>query len=239
MEHNFIRHSVLPQESDASKRITLSALGFMLLNAAGIDAESKGFGSIALFKDNKCWVVSRMAIEMKRYPTMYEEITIETWVEDFTAATTTRNFRVHDASDEIIGEGSTLWAIIDMNTRRAVNLLSYPEWATFATGETVAMEKPHKVGAADEEVERYRVRYSDIDFNQHTNSMKYVEWMLNTLDISQMQNHIVTRFDINYMREARFGQEVSICRCDDDDTNRFELKDADNKSLCRAELKWN
>ena len=43
---------VEPQEVDFSLRITLVALGGNILNIAGIDAHTKGFGVDALNKDN-------------------------------------------------------------------------------------------------------------------------------------------------------------------------------------------
>lgn len=239
MEHNKYEHRVLPQETDFSGCMTLTALGALFLNTAGEDAVPNHFGPDDLLKVGCGWVVSRLAIEMTEYPKMYDYLQVETWVEDFDVMFTTRNFRLYNADGTVIGMAGTQWAVIGLNTRRPVNLQQFKEWQAFATGEASGMEKPRRVGDMEcEPASSHRVRYSDLDFNKHTNSMKYAEWMLDALPLEQFEGQRVKRFDINYLREARFGKSVDIYLNNSRNLSHFEIRDDASKPLCKAEMEW-
>lgn len=239
MSHNIYNHRVLPQETDFNERITLSALGSLFLNTAGEDALRNHFGPDDLLKLGCGWVVSRFAMQMLEYPKMYDSLKVETWIEDFGTMFTARNFRLYDDKDRIIGFACTQWAVIDINSRRPVNLSRFADWQKFATGETIDMEKPVKIAEAGCEcVSQHRVRYSDLDFNKHTNSMKYTEWMVDVLPLEKLENFRVKRFDINYLREARYGQLVNVCLLDSMQESHFELCDENGKALCRSLIQW-
>lgn len=87
---------VEPQEVDFSLRITLVALGGNILNIAGIDAHTKGFGVDALNKDNFSWVLSRIAFEFDYRPWEYVKYEIATWISDYGRMLSTRNFELTD-----------------------------------------------------------------------------------------------------------------------------------------------
>ena len=114
---------IFPREADASKRISLQNIGAFILDAAGMAANAHGFGMDYMHKHGLAWVTSRIAIEMTEYPHEYETISIETWVEDCTSIFSTRNFLIYNDKKEVIGQASTLWSMIDFNTRKMVDLL--------------------------------------------------------------------------------------------------------------------
>lgn len=239
MSHNVYTHRVLPQETDFKEQITLSALGSLFLNTAGEDALRNHFGPDDLLKMGCGWVVSRFAMEVSKYPKMYDCLKVETWIEDFGVMFTGRNFRLLDDKDKEIGLACTQWAVIDINTRRPVNLSRFADWQKFATGESNGMEKPRKLQEMDcPVIFSHRVRYSDLDFNRHTNSMKYAEWMVDAVPFEQLESSRIRRFDINYLREARYGQQVDVCLLNSLDLSCFELRDENGKALCRSAIEW-
>jgi acyl-ACP thioesterase len=83
----------------------------------------------------------------------------------------------------------------------------------------------------------YLVAYSDIDFNGHVNSMKYLEWMIDTLPAGVTASMGALRLDINYLHEARQGDALTICRAAGADGGYvFDIKNADGVSICRAAI---
>ena len=74
----------------------------------------------------------------------------------------------------------------------------------------------------DYRTQKYRFDYSDIDFNRHVNSCKYIEHILNQWTLDFHDAHTIRRFEIAYMKEAVYGEEVEIntddssldCKCD-------------------------
>ena len=51
----------------------------------------------------------------------------------------------------------------------------------------------------------YRVRYFDIDANQHVNNVHYFDWMIDTLDLAFISKYVIDTVDIRYEREIPYG----------------------------------
>lgn len=83
-------YQVQPREVDLTKKATIFTLGDCILHAAGEDADQIGFGVRELQRKNMTWVLSRMAVEVYRFPEEYERYTIGTWVGEISRLMTTR-----------------------------------------------------------------------------------------------------------------------------------------------------
>ena len=59
-------------------------------------------------------------------------------------------------------------------------------------------------------VSEYRVRWSDLDFNRHVNSMRYIEWILNGMDEATRFGRIFRSLEVNYLAETLMGDEVVV-----------------------------
>jgi len=215
----------------------MAALGEILLTTAGLNADDNGFGLRRLHEMNSAWVLSRMAIEMIRFPEQYETIQVETWVEKVGRANTTRNFCIRDDKNEIIGNASTAWVFFDMTTRRAKDLQTLDGIHDFASGELGLIDKPIKLQAVDgEECDGFKVKYSDIDINGYVNSIRYIQWISDCFSLNSYRKKQVKRFEINYMTEMLFDDYVDIVRSEVEPLDfRFEIR-KDDKVACRARV---
>ena len=177
-------YAVQPREVDLTKRATIITLGDSILHTAGEDADRIGFGIRNLQSKDSTWVLSRMAVEIDRLPAEYERYTVGTWVGEIGRLMTTRNFIVTDAGGQRIAAASTLWAMIDVKTRQPLDLRDNVDYSRALLAIPCPIDKPAKIGRIEGvPCDSRRVRYSDIDFNQHTNSMKYIQWMLDALPL--------------------------------------------------------
>ncbi len=228
---------IQPQDVDFQYHVTLAALTNILLTTAGVNADEHGFGIRDLNKKDCSWVLLRLALEMKSYPDQYETVQVETWVEEVGRASTTRNFRILNDKNEIIGQAVSNWAMIDINIRRAQDLMLLNGIHQYATGEKVDMEKPVKLNTLDREpVDVFKVKYSHIDINGHTSSMRYVEWVSNCIDIEVYKNKKVSRFEINFINEILYAEEVSIFACELENADyRFEIR-KNGTTACKARI---
>jgi acyl-ACP thioesterase len=232
---------IYPREADASKRLSLQNIGAFILDAAGMAAKARGFGMDYMHEHGLAWVTSRVAIEMKEYPREYETISIETWVEDCSSIFSTRNFLIYNSQKEVIGQASTLWSMIDFNTRKMVDLLKTTKLADHVVTtqkELFTMDKPKRVdykGDGDA-ILTHHVVVSDIDMNQHVNSMKYLQWAIDTLSLDDIMNTTIKRLDINYLREALYDQNIQI-HCEMvENIRKFELRNEEGIACCRIQL---
>lgn len=233
------RYRIEPREVDFTRRATIVAIGDHILHAAGEDADKNGFGIRDLNHDNTSWVLSRIAVEMERFPQQYEQFEIETWVEEINRLMTTRNFILKDHQENVIGKASTYWSKIDLTTRLPLDLRSDPQYASYVNPIPSPIKKPAKIVVNNSVlVSRRKVVYSDIDFNQHANSMKYIQWMLDELPLEYFSGLKFKRLDINFVHEAKYSDNVDIFidRADDLHVVQFEVKRDDGVALCRATL---
>lgn len=233
-------YRVEPQEVDFTLRATLASLGSAVLNTAGVDAHGKGFGVDVLNADNHSWVLSRMALEIDARPQQYTDYTIGTWISDYGRVLSTRNFTLTDAAGHEFGRAVTQWAMIDLSTRSAVDL----SWVGREHQDAVVdvpspTDRPRKIrSVTPTQRTEHRVVYSDIDFNRHVNTMRYIEMMLDMLPIELLTLEAPVRLDIHFLKECRFGQTLSIGCELHERSALFEVSGDGESVAVRAGIEW-
>lgn len=237
-QKSYYDHRVDPQQVDFTRLATLPALVDAILNVAGIDAQSKGFGVDALNRDNYSWVLSRMAFELDRRPEQFTSYRIATWISDYGRLLSTRNFMLEDAAGEVFGRAVTQWCMIDLGTRTPVDLTAICErHAEAMVAEPSPAEKPRKVLAVRPcERTEHRVVYSDIDFNRHVNTLRYLDMICDMLPLERFEKDDPVRLDIHFMHECRYGQTLSVGREQRDGADLFEIASDDGTVAVRASL---
>lgn len=228
-----------PQQVDFTLRMTVPALENEVLNTAGVDAREKGFGIDKLNKDNRSWVLSRMAIEIDDRPEQYTSYEIVTWVNEYNRMLSTRNFTLHAADGREFGRAVTQWCIIDLAARKAIDLNTVIGTCVDTLVDAPSpTEKPRKVmGITPQHVMEHRVVYSDIDFNRHVNTMRYINMMFDMLPIEQLTEIRPVRLDIHFMHECRYGQTLTVGYEQRDGLSLFEISNGEEVAV-RAALEW-
>ena len=227
-----------PQYVDFTLRASASSIINHMLNVAGVDAHNKGFGVEVLQEQSVTWVLSRLAVEIERRPEQYADIEIDTWVNDFNRLVSTRNFRVRRGS-EVMASGVSQWCMLNMESRQAVDMSPLKEvYERAMVAEPSPIAAPARLRPVDVEVVRSRkVMYSDIDFNRHMNTLRYIDLMMDTLPLEYVEGEAKMRLDIHFLAEARYGEELKIGMLREGDIFRFEIATED-KTLCRAMIEF-
>ena len=240
-EKSCYNYRVEPQDVDFTLRATIPSLGGSILTTAGIDAHGKGFGVDALHAANHSWVLSRMAVEFDYQPTQYTDYTVATWISDYGRVLSTRNFTLTDlATGREFGRAVTQWAMIDLQTRSAMDL----SWVGDAHADAIVdaappTDKPRKIREVNPtETVEHRVVYSDIDFNRHVNTMRYIEMMLDMLPVEILTQEASVRLDIHFLRECRFGQTLQVGCELRDRSALFEISGDGTTAAVRASIEW-
>ena len=239
-EKSHYNYRVEPQDVDFTLRATIPSLGSAILNTAGIDAHGKGFGVDALNADNHSWVLSRMAVEFDCQPGQYTDYTIATWINEYGRVLSTRNFTLTDAAGNEFGRAVTQWAMIDLRSRSALDL----SWVGDAHADAIVdapspTDKPRKIRDVDPaQTAVHKVVYSDIDFNRHVNTMRYIEMMLDVLPIERFAEERPLRLDINFLKEARYGQTLSVALEERGSQTLVEIRSDAGAALCRGAFEW-
>ena len=229
-----------PFHVDFNGRLTMGVLGNHLLNCAGFHASDRGFGIATLNEDNYTWVLSRLAIELDEMPYQYEEFSIQTWVENVYRLFTDRNFAVIDKDGRKIGYARSVWAMINLNTRKPADLLTLHGGSIvdYVCDEPCPIEKPSRIKVTVKEpMETITAKYSDIDINGHVNSIRYIEHILDLFPIELYKTKHIRRFEMAYVAESYYGDRLSFFREEvSENEYHIEVKKNGEEVVCRSKV---
>ena len=232
------KYRIEPQDVDFTLRASAASIISYMLNVAGTDADSKGFG-VASLQDNKyTWVLSRLGIEIERQAEQYSNIEIDTWVNEFNRLSSTRNFCMRQG-DEVLAAGVSQWCVLDMESRQVVDLSIMKE-----RHDKVMVDAPSPISAPARlrpaeytASSQHTVAYSDIDFNRHMNTLRYVDIIFDSISLDAIENNRGMRLDFNFIAEARYGEVLTIAHTNEGNTWLFEIASSD-KTHCRAKVEF-
>ena len=222
------------QEVDGRKRLRLFNLENYLLEVAGTVADELGFGIAVLHPRGLTWILTRLSVEMYELPTHCERVRFETWIESNAHMLSTRNFRIY-SGDRLIGICKTVWAILDLQKREIVNYFDDPIFENAIDGEVLEMPRvrmttiPEPTGSMP-----HKIVYSDIDYNGHCNSCRYLQAMTDAYLPDYYGKKV--RLDINYSKEAMLGEEMQTLYLVTEDGVQYQQKNPHGETSCSAKI---
>lgn len=237
------KHLVKYYECDTTKTMTLPMLVNIMVHVSGEQSHELGVGDDVVNGKGLSWVILQYEMKFERMPEFGEEITIATQAMSYNKLFCYRNFKVYDANETIIGSVKSTFALIDIEKRKMARI---PEeivapYETEFEKKLVRTPKPEKL--TDEvKTADYRVRYLDIDRNQHVNNTKYFEWALDTLEYDFLTTHTLEYVNIKFEKEVHYGNiitsEVSLTEIEDGKILSAHRISTNGTVNCELNIKW-
>ena len=231
-------------ELNPGGQVRLTTMANYFQEIAYHHANELGFGYEVMKQRGTMWLLSRMKIRMDEYPEWNDRIMIETWPSGVDKLFAIRDFRVTDLSGRLLGTASTYWLIVNLDTHRPVRPREELEkYARITYGDPVFKDGPGKIDlpGQPEQIDHHLVGYSDLDVVGHVNNVKYMEWCIDTAMRGTGPDREIGAFEINYVQEAHFGEEITITG---DSRGKMDAllfaatKDRDGSEVFRARLSW-
>ncbi|MBQ5729303.1 MAG: acyl-[Bacteroidaceae bacterium] len=215
MQMKHTTHFVVePFSEDYAGRLSWGILGNQLLRCASLHAGSHGFGYEDMVRDRRVWVLSRLSIHMDEMPTTGCEYEIQTWVSKVYRQFTDRQFAIVGRDGKVYGYASSTWALINLDSRSAVDLTGMKDNAlfNFVIDEVAPIPSPARVRiTSDAPIFTHRAAYTDLDINGHVNSIRYIQMALDCLsEFIYKQNLRVQRVEVGYAAEGMCGDELQF-----------------------------
>ena len=261
-------YTIRYQDVDDTKHLRWVALEEYLLEVAGTVADDLGFGIAVLHPRELTWILTHLSVQMRYMPMPQDRIVFETWIEQNAHMLSTRNFRIYLIETEksgapdsainkvenriLIGECKSVWAVLDMERREIVNIFDDPIFDGCVDGEVLPMSRAARMISLPEAPSvPYTIRYSDLDYNRHCNSCKYLQAMLDTYlptgltawQLAMPQDMRVTikdvawRLDMHYSREVHAGEQTMIAYQDEGCIVRYQMLNAEGLTSGSAVLR--
>jgi acyl-ACP thioesterase len=162
------------------------------------------------------WVISRENIVINKYPKWREKIILETWAEKpFRRVLLPRIIEAKNEQNELLFRATTLWAIIDLKTKRPIdpneilNKFGFPP---------KTLEKKFYIHKREFFNEEYpiigniapNINYFDTDSNKHVNNISYLKWTLQSLPNSFRDKYVTKNIDVSWLKQTFIKDKVKL-----------------------------
>lgn len=216
---------------------------------AAMHAALRGMAVPDLLKDGKTWVITREKMLIKRYPVWGDTLLMKTGVPEAKSYFAPRSMIALDSEGKEFFRASTMWAIVDYNTRMPVRVGEYYEKMGFAKDEDFVDLSLRREPKIDTErllekkpvaVFTPQIFFYDCDINNHINNIVYLDWLLRTVPVSYMKTHKPSMIDIMWIHEVHMDDtvNVSMYEIEKDYFGFIVNRPSDNCNVCTAEIRF-
>jgi acyl-ACP thioesterase len=240
-ESNRYTFTVQPLQLDFQGKLSVIHLCEVILDCAARDASASGFGLQDVLTSNLAWVLTRLYISIEEYGKLFDVLSIETWVDSVNTSYSIRKFNVYNGENKIIASASTSWMQINITTRRPHALDEKTYAAIIQKDKQCLTGSPIKIEPFDHAGKPYTfsVKYSDLDIQDHVNSGKYIEWLMDEFPREKYLKQTIHEMQINYLSECIYGDIISIYHKEvENGTTIIEALKSSGKPACRALFSW-
>lgn len=221
-------------------KLSTSFLFWQIQDIAWEHAEILGFGFDNLKEEQQFWVLSRLLVKIKRRPKWGEKFTLETLPVGIDGLLALRDIYFIDEKGECIIKATTSWLVLDAKTKRIIRLddLNNIPFAKNRLWE----EKAGKVRLpkSDDEITFTPALFNEIDINQHFNSGRYLERIIDNYDFDFHDGNELVEFEINFAKEGVPDDRLGVKKQFMDKNNHLcsVVRESDGADLIRARLVW-
>ncbi len=205
---------------------------------AGSHAELGGMSFTDMQQHDQAWVLSRMRVEVEELPKWRDTVTVKTWIMDLQGSRSIRALEMYLGDKKIAG-ALTYWAVFNTKLRKSEALaLPHEHFEKYADRMPTAESfKKIELNRPAETTGNKTVMLSDLDIVFHANNVKYLEWCLDTVDFKPLLKQQLQSFDMNYLRELKLGDTVSLDSGRQEGQTYFIIK-KDETPVFALELNW-
>ena len=194
---------------DANDNLSFKSILNIFQDVASIHGEILGVGYEAMLKKNLYWVLSRIKIDILKMPKPNDVVVVETWPHEKGRVDFDRDLKIMSETGETLIIGTSKWCVIDTKTRMLqrtdnVNFMGQGEFCKNKNYEDKFTKIVLPVGQTEQKFV-HKVRFSDLDHNQHMNNTNYA-----TLAQNALEGKSFGHFEINFNAECVLGDEILV-----------------------------
>ena len=238
------KYQIRSYEVDWRNRLSiLSFFGFMQ-EAASKHAAELGVSIHQLLAEDYTWLLARLKIKIVSYPGWNEKIQVSTWPSGTQQLFALRDFEIKDQDNRPLAAAVSAWLVIDIKKRRPVRIKPFVERLKPVEDYHILPDRLDKLAVSSNHTHEriYRVRYSDLDINQHVNNVSFVEWLIESTPTDTLKTAVLEELEINFMAEAFHNDQIlATCHPQVPENTiccHTLTRRQDGQELARARTKW-
>jgi len=197
---------------DLNNRLKLNELFNYLQETASNHADILKLGFNDLIIQDLGWVLSWAKVEISSFPGFGETIKVRTWPKCRYKLFSMRDFIVTNGSDDTLFKVSTAWLMINVKTKRITDIRNLIQQICYQPDQIALNDLPEKIAIGPERNILFtkKIRYTDLDINQHVNNTKYIELVLDSFSPEYHKTHELQSLTISFNAESFYDDELEI-----------------------------
>lgn len=198
-------------------------------------AQVQSFSDDALKSHDCAWILARMRTRFERKVRFDEKIHLDTWHRGLDGLYFIRDYQLKDSGGAVAVNSTSSWIVMNLESRRicrgeeVMALIPQESQSTEAAIAEPCPKLSFPKGCALKEIGAHRVNWSDVDYNGHANNVKYTVWALDNLPQDLVFGHFLKEVTINFNKEARAGETVTLYHTEDNDAHIVEGRSGDHQ----------
>ena len=129
--------------------------------------------------------------------------------------------------------------MLSAEKRRPRRLAAFEKAMPFLPGKYASNDSLEKLETAvyPERTDVVEVKYCDLDLNRHTNSSRYIEWIVNGVKKKAEGKGTIKSLSVNYLAESVEGDRIDIFVSEPrvrDDIRVSLVREEDKREIVRA-----
>ena len=232
-------YQVRYSEMDYNKGLKPSALFNFLQDVATNAANKCHFGYKEVTERNLEWFLLKYHMEFQNYPVDIKDLFIKSEARGYNRFFAHRDFELYNKK-ELVGRILSHWALVNIEDKSMVapqNIFSQFDKVK-KREDDISFNKVHEPERVDY-TEEFKIRFDDIDVNQHVNNANYIVWAFETLPKDFKDTHNIKTLDMVFKKEIKFGNNVVSEAQVDDNLAKIVVKNKDtNDELCAVNVEF-
>ncbi|MGM0123486.1 acyl-ACP thioesterase [Enterococcus sp. AZ194] len=235
------KHEVAYYECDINQTMTFPSMLGVVIKTSEEQSDKLDRGSEFVASFGLTWVITNYQMAITRLPKVGEIIDVTTQALEYNKYFCYRNFWVHDQEGNELVAIESVFVLMDLKNRKMSSVIE----EIIAPYESEKIKKikraPKMEKIQQAEVIPYRVRFYDIDSNQHVNNAMYFNWMIDVLGYDFLTTHQPVAVNIRFDKEVEYGNMIDshyeIVALEEQIETRHEIKIGE-LVCCEAAIQW-
>ena len=232
-EKNHVRFS----ECDVNGQMTFQSLVNRFQDISTAHYRDVGYTTFITRGLGYYWILLSWDIEVDRYPSVDELVTIRAYVKFRPQYFSIRSYEMLGENGEVIARATTNWGICDV---KKSGLIAIPQILIDALelDEVETLPRLSLINRLEHLpfalVRSFPVEPRHLDINRHVNNVHYIRFSLDELDPAAS----IRKARIYYSNAAREGEMLTVSRCEVDGTIVFRTASADQEDNIKTIMQF-
>jgi medium-chain acyl-[acyl-carrier-protein] hydrolase len=237
------KRTIQAHEVDFTNRLRIDSLFMELQDTAAAHADKLKLGYSALIKHNLAWILMWARVDIINLPGFADKTKIRTWPKKKYKLYSLRDFYMLSSDDEIICRATTAWLPINLKSKRIVDTSDLPAPIHYQEDESAINDLPGKISELKnkEFIWNKKMKYADIDLNQHVNNIRYIELIMDSFPKAHYEKYRLKNITIYFVSESKYDDEIAVYRSGEISSD-LSIIEGDlingSKVVFQAQLNW-